>query len=209
MNCKKIGAAHPISSKSNCSNSDDFYCRSNISGYFTDDDFGNAENARGRRKSAILSDGRKELEIVQVAHHRGGCLLWIPGRGQSGRTDDPTVRSRERFMSAISSSPSSKSKMARFSATRSGLVVRDKATTPPCCTSHRSTICGMLAPACCDLRQRRISLTALKEEELRIRGEKGNLAFDVSAARTMGVRIEEFANSKSIGNVCRGESFVC
>jgi hypothetical protein len=29
-----------------------------------------AQNARRRREPAILNDGGKELEIVQVAHHR-------------------------------------------------------------------------------------------------------------------------------------------
>ena len=72
---------------------------------------------------------------------RSGC---VPHRSQPNRFTIRLLGLASVWIAAISSSPSSKSNTARFSAMRSGLVVRDKATTPSCWTSHRRTIFGIV-----------------------------------------------------------------
>ena len=50
----------------------------------------------------------------------------------------------------------------------------------------------------------RIGASTIDKENLSICGEKGQLALDVSAVRTMGVGIEKLANGQSIGDFLRG-----
>src|SRR6266702_4497143 len=99
------------------------------------------------------NDGRKELEIVEVTHFVRRILRkYLPHQEASQTGANPgglTIRLlglARVWMAAISSSRSSKSTTTRFSAMRSGLVVRDNATTSSCWISHRRTTCGIDRP---------------------------------------------------------------
>ncbi|WP_298256303.1 hypothetical protein, partial [Bradyrhizobium sp.] len=59
--CKKIGTQVPISGKSNCTNSSNFYCQPVASGFFTDDEIERVQKARGASGS-----GSTKLRVRQT-----------------------------------------------------------------------------------------------------------------------------------------------